>query len=268
MDLLLDVVSDTVRLIPFLFVTYLLLTYAEHKDEVGFHRLIRRYQYLGPALGAVLGIVPQCGFSVMAACLYLDSSISIGTLTAVFLSTSDEAIPMLLAQPESFDVLWKLILAKVVLGMALGYVVDVLTHVHFHASPSHEHDAHMQCDGIWKETLQRTGSVTLYIFLFSLLLALVMEHVSAEHISAFMSNLGIGQPLLCALIGFIPNCASSVLLCELFLHGFISAGSLFCGLCCNAGLGFMILLRARAWKAMACIAGVVLVASLGVAIWF
>ena len=213
MDLLLDVVYDTVRLIPFLFVTYLLLTYAEHKDEVGFHRLIRRYQYLGPALGAVLGIVPQCGFSVMAACLYLDSSISIGTLTAVFLSTSDEAIPMLLAQPESFDVLWKLILAKVVLGMALGYVVDVLTHVHFHASPSHEHDAHMQCDGIWKETLQRTGSVTLYIFLFSLLLALVMEHVSAEHISAFMSNLGIGQPLLCALIGFIPNCASSVLLC-------------------------------------------------------
>ena len=175
---------------------------------------------------------------------------------------------MLLAQPESFDVLWKLILAKVVLGMALGYAVDVLTHVHFHASPSHEHDAHMQCDGIWKETLQRTGSVTLYIFLFSLLLALVMEHVSAEHISAFMSNLGIGQPLLCALIGFIPNCASSVLLCELFLHGFISAGSLFCGLCCNAGLGFMILLRARAWKAMACIAGVVLVASLGATIWF
>ncbi len=256
-----DAFVDTLRLLPFLIAVYFILTYMEHKDALGFHRLLQRYTLLGPAAGALLGVIPQCGFSVMAACLYLDSSVSIGTLTAVFLATSDEAIPMLLAQPANMGTLWKLIIAKIVIGMLVGYAVDFLTRFHFHRHTSFDYETHDHDGGIWKETLFRTLSVGAYIFLFSLALNFVMESVSAQAISVFMQELGFLQPLLCALIGFIPNCASSVLLCELFTHGFISAGSLFCGLCCNAGLGFTILFRGHAWKTAGFVAGLLLVAS-------
>lgn len=262
MELISDVVVDTLRLIPFLFLTYVLLTYVEQKDARRFHRLIQRYKYLGPSIGAILGVIPQCGFSVMAACLYLNSSISIGTLIAVFFSTSDEAIPMLLARPQSFDLLWKLLIAKVIFGMLIGYLIDLLTRFHFHQDKRDRFVEDVHCHHFWQEVIQRTLSVTVYIFIFSLLLSFIMEQFTAESISLFMENLGWLQPVLCALIGFIPNCASSVLLCELFFHGFIGAGALFCGLCCNAGLGFMILLRSQSWKTVFFCAAVLFVSAL------
>lgn len=248
MEILFDVCSDTLRLLPFLFLTYLLLTYIEHRDRHHFHQLILRYKMLGPFLGALFGLLPQCGFSVMAACLYLDSSISIGTLTAVFLSTSDEAFPMLLAHPGSFMTLLHLVLGKFVLALLVGYLVDVLTHFHFHNDGTKIIDHEEHCDGIWKEAVQRTLSVLLYIFIFSLILSILIDQINRQDLSLFLKELGIFQPVVCAFIGFIPNCASSILLCELYLYRLISYSSLFVGLCCNAGLGFMILLRARTWK--------------------
>ena len=133
MEILEHAVMDTIVFIPFLFLTYLVLTYVEHKDSIRFHEIISRYKYFGPLIGALLGIIPQCGFSVMAACLYLNSSISLGTLTAVFFATSDEAIPMLLAQPDQFSVLIQIIMGKVIFGIAVGYLVDLLSHFHFTA---------------------------------------------------------------------------------------------------------------------------------------
>lgn len=249
MEILEHAVMDTIVFIPFLFLTYLVLTYVEHKDSIRFHEIISRYKYFGPLIGALLGIVPQCGFSVMAACLYLNSSISLGTLTAVFFATSDEAIPMLLAQPDQFSVLIQIIMGKVIFGMAVGYLVDLLSHFHFHRGSTLLHDDHAHSESIWKETLSRTASVTLFIFIVNFALTALMHVFTEEHISSFMHELGMLQPVLCALIGFIPNCASSVLLCELYMHGFITVGSLFSGLVCNAGLGLTIFFRVRgAWK--------------------
>ena len=261
MEILFDVCNDTLRLLPFLFITYLLLSYIEHSDLYDFHQLILRYKILGPFLGALFGLLPQCGFSVMAACLYLNSSISIGTLVAVFLSTSDEAFPMLLAHPGSFMILLRLVIAKVLLALVVGYLVDVLTHFHFHSNGENTIDHEEYCEGIWKEAFQRTVSVLFYIFIFSLILSILIDQINQQELSLFLKDLGIFQPLVCSLIGFIPNCASSILLCELYLYGLISSGSLFAGLCCNAGLGFTILLRARAWKTLIFVGGALFVSA-------
>ncbi len=268
MDILTDVCVDTVRLIPFLFITYLLLTYVEHHDATGFHRLIQRYTYFGPFLGALFGLLPQCGFSVMASCLYLDSSISIGTLAAVFLSTSDEAIPMLLAHPDQLTILSKLMIGKLIIAMIVGYALDWLTHTHFHSSSAVRLHDHAHEEGLWTETCRRTFSVVIYIFVFSLLLSSVLDVLHQQDLSGFMKDLGLFQPLLCCLIGFIPNCASSIFLCELYLFGLISSGALFAGLCSNAGLGFMILLRFRCWKSILLLFTVLLISSFGASFLF
>lgn len=249
MELLEHAFEDTIVFIPFLLLTYLILTYFEHRDSIRFHDVISRYKYFGPVIGALLGVIPQCGFSVMAACLYLNSSLSLGTLIAVFYATSDEAIPMLLAQPDQFGILLQLIAGKVIFGMAIGYLVDLLGHFHFHEGSEFTPTSHCHRDNVWKEALLRTLSVTAFIFVINFMLTALMHVFTEETISSFMSELGFLQPMLCSFIGFIPNCASSVLLCELFLHGFITSGSLFAGLVCNAGLGLTIFFRVRgAWK--------------------
>ena len=156
---------------------------------------------------------------------------------------------MLLAQPDQFSVLIQIIMGKVIFGIAVGYLVDLLSHFHFHRGSTLLHDDHAHSESIWKETLSRTASVTLFIFIVNFALTALMHVFTEEHISSFMHELGMLQPVLCALIGFIPNCASSVLLCELYMHGFITLGSLFSGLVCNAGLGLTIFFRVRgAWK--------------------
>ena len=143
----------------------------------------------------------------------------------------------------------QIIMGKVIFGIAVGYLVDLLSHFHFHRGSTLLHDDHAHSESIWKETLSRTASVTLFIFIVNFALTALMHVFTEEHISSFMHELGMLQPVLCALIGFIPNCASSVLLCELYMHGFITLGSLFSGLVCNAGLGLTIFFRVRgAWK--------------------
>lgn len=263
MDLLIDVCIDTAKLIPVLFLTYILLSYMELKDRAHFHAVMAKYKFLGPLLGSLLGIIPQCGFSVMASCLYLNSSITIGTLLSVFFATSDEALPMLLAHPQSMDVLIRIIIGKIIFALLLGYLVDILTRFHFHTNNGHSYMEKDHCHSILREACNRTFSVVLFVFIFSLVLSIIMESVSSESVSSFMSEIGILQPLLCCLIGFIPNCASSIFLCELYLHGFIASGALFTGLSCNAGLGLMIFIRSKEnWRALGFIVSVLFVASL------
>ena len=198
----------------------------------------------GPVVGAVVGCVPQCGFSVMAANLYSGGIITIGTLIAVFLATSDEAILIIMGNPE----IGILLLAKVIIAIVAGYLVDIFFKKEI-AVPHHEgelcHDCgcHNHSSGIVKPALRHTGKIFLYLFVFTFILNLCIEVLGIDRISAMMLGDTVFQPVIAALIGLLPNCAASVILTQLYLSGAISFASVIAGLCTGAGIGLVVLFK-------------------------
>lgn len=249
-DILLDTVIDTLKLIPFLFLTYLAMEAIEHKAEGKTEEWIERAGASGPFVGALLGAFPQCGFSAAASTLYAGRVISLGTLFAVFLATSDEMLPILIAEQEPLLIV-KILGFKVIIGMIMGFIVDAAMrlvrrnekHVHIHELCEQEH---CDCeDGILKSAIKHTLQVTLFIFLISFVLGALIEFVGEDALGEFLS----AQPMLsvfasCA-VGLIPNCAASVVITELFLEGTISTGSMLGGLLTGAGIGLLVLFRAN-----------------------
>ena len=252
-DVFLDALLDSLKMLPFLFVAYLILEYIEHKSSTKFAKILGSSK-LGPIGGALLGCLPQCGFSVTAANLYAGRVITVGTLAAVFLSTSDEALPLMLAHPESYPMLFLLLGCKVVIAIAAGFLFDLLTkRFRKEEEPTEEIHAlckHCHCDhGIVLSALRHTVSIFVFIFVVLLVLNLGVEWIGEENLSALLLQGSIFQPLVAGLIGFIPNCAASVLLTELYLSGGISFGSAVAGLCTGAGIGLAVLWRVnRSWK--------------------
>lgn len=245
---------DTLKTLPFLFVAYLLIEYVEHRAGDKMTAILSRFGRFSPLAGAVTGIVPQCGFSVAAAKLYAGRIISFGTLAAVFIATSDEAIPILLSHPDKYNYLWQLIVIKLVVAGAAGFAIDALFR-RAKATPadhSHAHDeihsgcAHGECEhGILRPALKHTALSALYIFLVIFAMEVVVELVGEETIASIFSQSLALQPLFAALVGFIPNCASSIILTELFASGALSFGSLVAGLITNAGVGYAVLFRSN-----------------------
>lgn len=249
-DILLDAVLDTFKALPFLFIAFLLIEFLEHKAEDKIQHLFTRVGAMGPLIGTILGCVPQCGFSVMCANLYSSGIITLGTLVAVFLSTSDEAI-ILLATAENgvFEIL-KLIVTKIIISLFFGYLI-YLTEKKLHKGHTHhshdlcEHD-HCGCDensGVLRPALVHTVKVFGFLLLFTILIQFSVAFIGTERLSHFLLSDSVFQPLLSALIGFIPNCASSVLLTQLYAENTLSFGALISGLCTNAGAGMLILFR-------------------------
>ena len=212
--------------------------------------------------------MPQCGFSVSCAHLFNGGIVTAGTLIAVFLSTSDEALPVLLSHRSALPVIWKLLLVKVVLAVAAGYLVDYLwkrekQHQSF-AKKNIEHACHIKESStgelLW-EAFKRTLEVWIALFIVSIVLTFVMENVPKESIQRFLLS-GPAQPFLAALFGFIPNCAVSVVLVELYLSDLISFGAVVAGLSSAAGLGIIALLRGkRGIKTYAAILGTCYIAA-------
>ena len=240
---------DTIKALPFLFIAFLLIEYLEHKSEGKIQHLFTRAGSAGPLIGTVLGCIPQCGFSVMSANLYSSGIITLGTLIAVFLSTSDEAIILLATAPNGISEIFKLIITKIVIALIFGYTIYLIERKkHNHHHHSHdlcEHD-HCGCDensGVLRPAIIHTTKVFGFLFLFTFLIELVVNFVGMEKLSVILLSESAFQPLLSALIGFIPNCASSVLLTQLYVGGALSFGSLIAGLCANAGTGILILFR-------------------------
>lgn len=258
-DILLDTAIDGVKMLPFLFGAYLLIEYMEHRAK-------NLHQALGGPFGAVggalLGLVPQCGFSAAAANLYARGLITTGTLLAVFISTSDEAIPVLLANPGSLGLMGQLLLTKALLAVAVGLVADLIFRRvrrgktqaeqgprgedHHH---HHHHHGCSSCDAYrGRHPLLRAAAVhTLQIFAFvvaiMLALNLAIALIGTENLSRLLLQNSLWQPVLAALIGAIPNCASSVLLTELYLSGSLTFGSVVAGLTTGAGLGLVVLFK-------------------------
>lgn len=246
LEIILDAVLDALKTLPFLFGAYLLMELLEHRRSGRQPAMLRK---LGPAGGAVLGCVPQCGFSVAAANLYAARFITPGTLLAVFLATSDEAVLILLSRPHALPEVARLLGVKLVAAMAFGFLVDLFLHRFFPTTGPDAHqlceEAHCGCDGhgIVKPALKHTVRIFLFLLAINLLLGLTLSAIGEEALSRLLLSGSALQPLLTALLGFIPNCAASVLLTELYLSGALSFGSAVAGLCTGAGLGLAVLFR-------------------------
>ena len=206
-DILLDAAIDCVKMLPFLFLAFLLIEALEHYSSDFTKKLMVKVDKAGPVVGAIVGCVPQCGFSVMAANLYSGGIITVGTLIAVFLATKEIAVP------------------------------------HHEGELCHDCGCHNHSAGIVKPALRHTGKIFLYLFVFTFILNLCIDILGIDKISAMMLGDTVFQPAIAALIGLIPNCAASVILTQLYLSGAISFSSVIAGLCTGAGIGLVVLFK-------------------------
>lgn len=250
LDVILDTLLDTAKMLPFLFCVYLLIEYLEHKASDRLPRALRKMGPFGPIGGALLGSLPQCGFSVAASNLYSGRLISLGTLIAVFVATSDEAIPILLSHPEGAKKLVPLIGVKIAVAIAAGIAVDLIIRLtkgrrNEEAEPYHDLCEDCGCEehGVFYSALKHTVKITVFVFAVSLILGLGIELIGENALNRLLMTDSPLQPLLTALIGLIPNCAASVILTDLYAAGSLSFGSVIAGLSTGAGMGLMVLFK-------------------------
>lgn len=251
-EILSDAIIDTLKVLPFLFVAFLVIEFLEHRAQDRIKNIFSRVGSAGPLFGTLLGCIPQCGFSVMCANLYSSGIIALGTLVAVFLSTSDEAVILLAtAHNGSYEIL-KLLLTKVAIALFFGYVIYIIEkkshkheHHHHHSHDLCEHD-HCGCEehgGVIRPAFIHTIKVFGFLLMFTIIIDLFVSFIGFDRLSHLLLSESALQPFLSAIIGFIPNCASSILLTQLYIEGTLSFGALISGLCTNAGAGMLILFR-------------------------
>lgn len=255
-DAILDAFLDTLKIFPFIFVIYVLIELLEHKTS--FSQDHERLQGdFAPLIGAATGIIPQCGFSLMAAKLYDKGLIRTGTLLAVFLATSDEAFIILLSSGTYAGVIVPLVLIKLVVAVLVGYAANLilpdeklksnrLSAEDIHAfSCGREHEGKSEIKVYFIDPLLHSLNVALYLLIVNVVLGCIIYAVGEDTISSLIIGGPYFQPLIAAAIGLIPNCASSVIITQTYIDGFMLFGSCVAGLCANAGLGFVVLLKNR-----------------------
>ena len=247
-DVCLDAVLDTLKLLPFLFLTYLVMEYLEHKTGEKTERMIRKAGYFGPFIGSLLGAFPQCGFSAAASNLYAGRVITLGSLLAIYLSTSDEMLPILISEKAPVKTIGLILLGEILTGMIVGAAVDAIVgkfgkqeHEHIHEICEHDH-CHCE-EGILKSALHHTVQIAFYIFLIGLALNTLLHFVGEDVLGSIILNRPILGPVLASLVGLIPNCAGSVVITQLYLTNVISTGAAFAGLLTGSGVGLLILFR-------------------------
>ena len=282
MDFLVDVLTesviDTLKLIPFLFLTYLAMEALEHSASHHVRAAVEKSGKAGPVVGSILGALPQCGFSAMAATLYAGRVVTAGTLVAVILSTSDEMIPVFVAHQESPTRLFGILALKVIVGIVAGLLVDVALrmlhrtgdgHAHIHElcerdrchcngdcetceqqpelaydfEHDEEHEHHHEGGSILRSALKHTVQVTVFIFVITLVLDGALELVGEDALAAFLGSNPVLSVLGSALVGLIPNCAASVVIAQLYVEGALGAGAMMAGLLVSAGVGLLVLFR-------------------------
>jgi len=241
---------DTLKILPFLFITYLIMEYIEHKTSEKVKNTIQKSGRFGPILGGILGIFPQCGFSVSATNLYSARVITLGTLLAVYLTTSDEMLPILLTEAVPLTTILTILGIKLIIGIVAGFAIDaVITIIQKDKQEEQkieeicEHE-HCHCEeGIIKSALKHTVNIIIFIFLITVVINGIIEFIGEDTIANFISKNAILGPVVAGLIGLIPNCASSVILTELFIESVISMPMLITGVAVNAGVGLLVLFK-------------------------
>ncbi len=257
LEILLDTGIDALKLLPFLFVTYLIMEYIEHKTGDKTKNIIKKSGKWGPVLGAILGIFPQCGFSAAAANLYAGKVITMGTLIAIFLSTSDEMLPILISEAAPVELILKVLAVKLAIGLIAGIVIDCVGQVFRKKREKkeeketgeeighmceHEH-CHCEKEGIFKSSIKHTLNIFVFIIIISLIMNIIIHFIGEENISNLILNMPVVGPLIAGIVGLIPNCASSVILTQLYLQNVISIGSMIGGLLVGSGIGMLVLFR-------------------------
>ena len=284
-DALMDAIIDTVKLIPFLLVTYMAMEYMEHKTEKSTTAMLEKAGRFGPLIGGAAGMLPQCGFSAAASSLFAGGVISVGTLIAVFLSTSDEMLPIFISEQVAPKTIIAIMVTKMVLGIISGFALDIFMHhgKHTPAPEKHIHDLcehdHCACDdedmdeehhghehshghhghghshdhhghhhksgiaGILQPAFHHTFQITVFIFLITFVITLLVEGIGKDAIGTFLSGKPVVGVFLSGIIGLIPNCAASVSITELYLMGILDAGQMMAGLMVGAGVGLLVLFR-------------------------
>lgn len=245
-DIILDSLIDILKLIPFLFVAFLILEYIEHKMSKKNQKILINNRKLGPIVGGILGAFPQCGFSAMATKLFSSRVITLGTLIAVYLSTSDEMLPILLSNGVNILVILKIISIKFTIGIIFGFIIDLF----YSKKKDYNHEIKDMCDsdechcekGIIHSSIHHTLNIILYILIATLIINIIIYYIGEDNIASFLSNSKLSY-LISSLIGLIPNCASSVIITELYLSNLISFGCLLSGLLTGSGIGLLILFK-------------------------
>ena len=252
MEMLLDVIIDTcldcLKMLPFLFVAFLMIEALEHYSSEFTAKLLAKVGKAGPIVGAIAGCVPQCGFSVMAANLYAGGIVSVGTLLSVFIATSDEAILIILGNPDYIGEVGTLLITKVVIAIVAGYIIDIFFREKIsvrkeNGNLCHDCGCHNDHAGIMKPAWNHTVKIFVYLLIFTGILNLCIEVLGIDRLSAILLGNTIFQPVIAEIIGLIPNCAASVILTQLYLSGAISFASVIAGLCTGAGIGLVVLFR-------------------------
>ncbi len=270
-DIILDAFIDTVKLIPFLFVTYLAMEYLEGHTEGKFAAVVKKAGRLGPFWGSLLGAFPQCGFSAAAANLFAGRVVTVGTVIAIFMSTSDELIPIFLSEKVEASLLIKTLVIKVIVGCFWGFAIDVVRRVLLKIVPEetnirrfcerenchcaeyitnkeelHHLSDHRHHHGILFPALRHTFQISAFVFAVNLALGFVIETVGIESVSKFTADKPLLSIVIMGLIGLIPNCGASVAITQLFLGNMISFSAMITGLLTGAGVGLMVLFRVNA----------------------
>lgn len=246
-----DTLLDTLKLLPFLFITYLIMEYIEHRTSEKSRLLMKKSGKWGPALGGILGVLPQCGFSTAASNLYAGRVITLGTLLAVFLSTSDEMLPVLISEQAPVSMILKILALKALIGICAGFLTDLFCRRRKGADREELRIEHM-CDhqhchcgegNFLASALSHTLQVFVFILAISFLLNLLIAFAGEDKLEALLTGRKILGTLFAGLIGLIPNCASSVLLTRLYLSGMLGAGSMLAGLLAGSGAGLLVLYK-------------------------
>ena len=262
LEIIEETLIDAVKLLPFLFITYLIMEYIEHKMGHKTKSAIKKSGKWGPIIGSILGVFPQCGFSVSATNLYAGRVITLGTLIAVYLSTSDEMLPIFISEAVSPVIILKILGIKLIIGMIAGVILDLFVNliiknknkkiVQQNEEDSEEdeighmcEEEHCHCNesGILKSAIHHTLSILVFIVLITFIINTVVYSVGEETIAGWILNKPVIGPVIASLIGLIPNCAASVIITNMYLENVISLGSMISGLLTGAGVGLAVLFK-------------------------
>lgn len=245
-EVIIDTLIDSVKLIPFLFIAFLLIELFEHEFFKKTKKIIAKSDKLGPLLGSLFGLVPQCGFSVLGTNLYVSRVISLGTLISIYLATSDEMIPVMISQGFDALSLFKILAVKFVIGLTAGFLIDFIYRKKEKANYHICEDEHCHCDeNIVLSSIKHTFNTVIYITIATFILNTVIYFVGEDNISKVFLKDSLLAPFLASLVGLIPNCSASVILTELYLKGALSFATAIAGLLTGSGVSLLVLFKSN-----------------------
>lgn len=245
-EVILDTIIDSLKLIPFLLVAFIIIELLEHKLNNKTKNIITKSKKIGPIIGSLLGVIPQCGFSVMATNLYITRIITLGTLISIYLSTSDEMLIIMLSEKVEVTLILKILLIKIFFGILYGIIIDkILTKRKTKiANYTLCEEEHCDCNhSILLSALKHTMHITIFIFIITLIINTIFNLLGEDYLSKILLNNSILSPFITGLVGLIPNCAASVILTELYLNNTISLGALIGGLLTSSGSSLLVLIK-------------------------